>query len=58
MQSLGGPPHHVIVILRDNEGYVRVLLFRLYCYSRVGGLLMHSGECWLQFQDFIVGGWG
>ena len=28
--GLGGPPHLVIVTIRDNEDYIRVLLYPYY----------------------------
>ena len=35
--NLGGPPHPVIVTIGDGRYYIRVLLFLLYHYCRVGG---------------------
>ena len=31
------PPHPVIVAIRDSKDYIRVLIFLLYHYYRVGG---------------------
>ena len=39
---LGGPPHPVIVTIRDNKDYIRVLLYSYYTTITGWGVLLKN----------------
>ena len=57
LYRLGGPPHHVIMTLRDNKDYIRVLVYSYYTTITgwVGGSSSYIGfRAYLEGQGDLV----
>ena len=50
--GLGGPPHPVIVTIRDNKDSIRVLLYSAYTTITVWGVLITDGSNFMIVQAF------